>query len=438
MTTIKLPIDSTKTYLLAVSGGIDSMVMADLFLKSKTSFAVAHCNFSLRGEESDLDEMLVQTWCVEHKIRFHHTTFDTGKFANDQKLSIQEAARNLRYAYFSELQQQFHYDLVATAHHERDQVETVLFHFMRGTGLQGLTGIPESNHHIIRPLLHTTKQAIIEYAIANKIPYRDDSSNQKDNYTRNKIRNNLLPFLEELFPNAEQNIANTITRLHEANSIYLQTIKRIQHKLIEKRGTDFYIPILKLKHLTPLSTITYELIKPFGFNFEQALQLIKLIESQTGSLLQNEQYQIIRNRNFFIITPLQLAESEFVLIDQDQHFANCHDLKLQFSTHLKTSNEIHTLTDTEQVDADLIKYPLILRKWRQGDYLYPLGMPKKKKVARVLIDAKISLPDKEKIWVLESDKKIVCIPGIKLDHRFRIQPKTSQVLHIHWTKNYEL
>lgn len=435
MTKIDLHIDPAKTYLLAVSGGIDSMVMADLFLKSNTKFAVAHCNFSLRGEESDLDETLVKTWCEANAIRFHHTSFDTEKFAKDHSLSIQEAARNLRYTYFSELLQQYHYDHVATAHHQRDNVETVLFHLMRGTGLQGLTGIPPINQQIIRPLLHSSKETITEYAQINAISYRDDSSNAKDYYTRNKIRNKLLPFLEEHFPNAEQNIANTITRLNEVNSIYTQAIKRIQHKLIEKRGADVYIPILKLKHLSPLSTITYELIKPFGFNFEQALQLIQLIESQTGSLIHNDHYQIIRNRNFFIITPNRASESEFILIDKGQTHASCKNLNLHLAIHPKVSNQLHIKTDTEQIDADLITYPLILRRWRPGDYLYPLGMPKKKKVARILIDAKISLPDKEKIWVLESDKKIVCIPGIKLDHRFRVQAKTTQVVHIHWTKN---
>ncbi len=427
-------IHKEKTYLLAVSGGIDSMVMAELFLKHELKFSVAHCNFSLRGEESDGDEILVRIWCDKNKIPFFVKRFETALYAKQHSISIQESARALRYAFFNELLKIHNIDFIATAHHRDDNIETVFFHFLRGTGIKGLTGIPEMNQHIVRPLLHIPKKEIVAYATEYSIEFRNDSSNKKDKYTRNKLRNTILPLITETFPSLNENMAGNIARFNEVNEIYQYAIAIITKKIIEKRGKDFYIPILKLKNSSPIQTITYELIKPFQFNFEQSIALLKLMESQTGSYVQSKTHKIIKNRDFFIITELNNTESEMVLIDAKDTVISCADFDLNFKALSEENRDTAKESLIEMIDADVLQYPLLLRKWRQGDYLYPLGMTKKKKVARVLIDAKISLPEKEKIWVLESDKKIVWIIGIKLDNRFKLHANTKNMLQVHCIK----
>jgi len=427
--------DNNKTYLLAVSGGVDSMVMADLFRKQGFSIHVAHCNFSLRGEESDLDEQLVKNWCENNQIPFHTKRFDTTAYAAEHSLSIQECARELRYAFFYKLLETEKTDLIVTAHHVDDNIETLLFHFLRGTGIQGLTGIPAKGDRLVRPMLHITKENILQYAMEFSVPFRNDSSNLKETYTRNKIRHSVVPFLEERFPNMKHTLADNINRFKDVNEIYQNAISSILKKLIEKRENDLYIPILKLKKTTPLQTITYELIKPFQFNFQQAVELLKLMDGQSGTYIQSSTHKIIRDRDFFIITALDTPQSGFILIEKETERVRCRNFELIFKPNSGEKKEINTDPNTEMVDASLLKYPLILRTWKQGDYLYPFGMDKKKKVARVLIDAKLSLPEKEEVWVLESERKIVWIIGIKPDNRFRVTEKTKTILHLQCFKN---
>ncbi len=423
-----------KEYLLAVSGGIDSMVMADLFVKNSINFQLVHCNFSLRAEESDLDEQLVIDWCASNNVTCHSKRFDTLGYAEEQSLSIQESARSLRYAYFSELLALHHLDYVATAHHQDDTIETVFFHFLRGTGIRGLTGIPATNQQIVRPMLHITRKDIEAYAAANGILYRNDSSNLKETYTRNRIRNTILPLIEETFPQLKPTMAKNIARFQEVHEIYQRSVETLRKKLIEQRGKDFYIPIRKLKHVSPIQTITYELIRPFHFSYDQALELVRMTDSPTGALLQSHTHRIIRNRDMFIITETATLHSDIILIDEFVEKVSCAHFDLLFKSVSEVTDKALKSADMAYIDADALKYPLLLRKWRQGDYLYPLGMTKKKKVARVLIDAKLSLPEKEKVWVLESDKKIVWILGMKLDNRFRLGEHTKRILQMIATK----
>ncbi len=428
-------INKEARYLLAVSGGIDSMVMADLFRQNTLNFQVAHCNFCLRGEESDMDQQLVQDWCARHNIPFHFQRFNTADFATEHSLSIQEAARLLRYTYFNEILSLGSLEYVATAHHQDDNIETVFFHLLRGTGIKGLTGIPVSNERIIRPLLHISKKEIESYAVFNSILYRNDSSNKKEDYTRNKLRNIILPLIEDSFPQLRQTMSKNIVRFNEVNEIYQKAIDAMRAKLLEQRGQDYYIPIRKLKLVSPLQTVIYELIKPFHFSFEQAIELIRLFESHTGAFIQSHSHRIIRNRDMFVITSIDISASDMMLIDTSTEEISCAD----FSVWLKPMSGPLDIRSKEKnvewVDRRLLKYPLLFRKWRQGDYLYPLGMTKKKKVSRMLIDEKLSLPEKEKIWVLESDKKIVWVSGIRIDNRYRITDNTKEIIQIRIIKN---
>ncbi len=431
---MNIELDRTKKYLLAVSGGIDSMVLLHWYGQNKIKFSVAHCNFSLRGNESDEDENLVKSYCQDLDIPFFTKKFDTEYYAQSHSLSIQESARVLRYTYFDELLNSHDFDFLVTAHHLDDNIETVLFHFLRGTGLKGLTGIPKLNSKIIRPLLFIEKSSIINYAKQYLVPFRNDSSNLKNEYTRNKLRNEIIPQLEIIFPTLKQNLAKNIVRFHETNEIYENAIRSLTKKLIEKRGKDFYIPILKLKNYTPLQTITYELIKPFQFSFEHAIELLKLLDSQSGVFIENREYKIVKNRNFFIITKIETIESEMILIDKDDSKISTSDFDLIFKAVSHVEKKGAPDLSNEFIDADQLQYPLQLRKWKQGDYLYPLGMLKKKKVSRVLIDAKISLPEKDRVWVLESNKKIVWIVGLKLDNRFKIVENTKRILSLQCVK----
>ena len=309
-------LNKAKKYLLAVSGGIDSMVMADLFLQQQLEFSVAHCNFQLREEDSNLDEQLVIDWCIKNNIDYFIKRVDAKEYCAQHKCSIQVGAREIRYAFFDEICADKNIDFIVTAHHQDDTIETTLFQFFRGTGIQGLTGIPARNQKIIRPLLSYSKQQILDYAAKFKVAFREDKSNLKQDYSRNKMRLHIIPQLEELYPAFKNNIANNIHRMTEVNEIYLQQIKNYKKKLIEQRGKDFYIPILKLKTITPLATILFELIKEFHFSYDQTLQVLQLLERQTGSLVASQTHQIIKNRNFLIVTEKNTQLSELILMDE--------------------------------------------------------------------------------------------------------------------------
>jgi tRNA(Ile)-lysidine synthase len=421
-------LNKSKNYLLAVSGGIDSMVMADLFLKQQLMFTVAHCNFQLREEDSSLDEQMVTDWCVKNNIECLVKRTNTIDYCAQHKCSIQVGARAIRYAFFEEICVSKNIDFIVTAHHQDDTIETVLFQFFRGTGIQGLTGIPARNQKIIRPLLPFSKQQIEAYAMQFQIQFRNDKSNLKQEYTRNKLRLKIIPQLEEMFPAFKNNIANNIHRMNEVNEIYSQQINQYKKKLIEQRGKDYYIPIFKLITVSPLATILFELIKGFHFSYEQTLQVMQLLERQTGSLVESKSHQIIKNRNFLIIAKKNATESEMILIEENETKIEIQDFELKIKSITKDQFKINKELKYCAVDFTLLEFPLILRKWKQGDYLYPFGMTKKKKVSKVLIDAKIPLHDKEKIWVLESNKKIVWIIGVKSDNRFRVTDKTKNVL----------
>jgi tRNA(Ile)-lysidine synthase len=421
-------LNKAKKYLLAVSGGIDSMVMADLFLQQQLEFSVAHCNFQLREEDSNLDEQLVIDWCIKNNIDYFIKRVDTKEYCAQHKCSIQVGAREIRYAFFDEICADKNIDFIVTAHHQDDTIETTLFQFFRGTGIQGLTGIPARNQKIIRPLLSYSKQQIVDYAAKFQVAFREDKSNLKQDYSRNKMRLHIIPQLEELYPAFKNNIANNIHRMNEVNEIYLQQIKNYKKKLIEQRGKDFYIPILKLKTITPLATILFELIKEFHFSYDQTLQVLQLLERQTGSLVASQSHQIIKNRNFLIVTEKNTQLSELILMDEGNTKIETQDFVMKLKSIRADKFEINKGLKYCAIDAKLIEFPLLLRKWRTGDYLYPFGMTKKKKLSKVLIDAKIPLHEKETIWVVESNKKIVWVVGVKSDNRFRVSEKTQNVL----------
>lgn len=422
--------NSPKALLLAVSGGRDSMAMANLFLKSGERFVVAHCNFQLRGADADADEALVKKWCADNNIPFYIKRFDTKKECETLKKGIQETARKLRYDWFQELTKDHNLKYIATAHHANDTVETLLINLFKGTGINGLQGIPKQNDNIIRPLLFATREMINEYVHSNNIPYRDDESNKEDKYLRNAVRLNVIPTIEKYFPNASDQIKESIERFAQANEIYNEAIGQKIKKLTEQRGKDIYIPTLKLQHVKPLETICYELFKPYGFTGLQTQQLMDLIYAETGKHITSHSHQVIKDRNFLIITALKRSSADFIQIETTPFQIAMDGNSFHFSTTLKPETISHSPL-TALLDYSAITFPLTLRKWRQGDYFYPLGMNmKKKKLSRFFIDQKIPLHEKDNIWVLECNKKILWISGLRMDERFKITEKTKEVLKV--------
>jgi tRNA(Ile)-lysidine synthase len=424
--------------LLAVSGGVDSVVLVDLVHKAGFPFTIAHANFRLRGEESTRDEEFVRSLGDKYNQEVLIRHFDTQQYATDQKISIQEAARDLRYGWFAALLIPYQKDpeqsgWILTAHHADDNIETLLMHFFRGTGIQGLTGIPsiQKDRSLVRPLLGFRKQELLQYANDNGLPFVEDSSNASDKYTRNFFRNTLLPQIREVFPQAEENLLHNIERFSETAFLYRQSVEQHLKKLVEQKDNEWHIPVLKWKKTEPLYSISWELIRPYGFTAAQTDEVIRLLDAENSSYISSPTHRIIKNRNWMIISPLEEHIAQHILIEEDEKTVGFEHGSLRLQ-HISGAGDISNSLTEAFLDRKDIRFPLLLRRWKQGDYFYPLGMQKKKKLSRFFIDQKLSRTEKEKAWVLESDKKIVWVVGYRIDNRYRITGKTKEILHLRY------
>lgn len=465
--------------LLAVSGGIDSVVLCALCHQAGYDFAIAHCNFRLRGEESDRDEAFVRSLGEKYGKPVLVQHFDTEIYALENKVSIQVAARELRYNWFSTLMQPTPsslvtatgnkpsstgeptplspaFDYTLTAHHLDDNVETLLLKFFKGTGIAGLRGILPKQGSIVRPLLFARKEELVAFAEQQQLAWVEDSSNAQDKYARNYLRLQVLPLLQKLYPEVIGNLAGNIARFRDVEVLYHQSLHQHLKKLLEQKGAEIHIPILKLKQHEPLNTLLYEIAKPYGFTAAQTGDIIRLLDSETGRYVASSTHRIIRNRNWLIIAPTMSDAARHVLVDAHDQLVVFPGGQLQLQPMKVKEVPIPVADDrTAQpdvaagkkkkggqkpatptpdpiayIDSRDLEFPLLLRPWKTGDYFYPLGMQKKKKLARFLIDQKLSATDKEKVWVLESNKRIVWVVGMRIDNRFRIAAGTRQVLQV--------
>lgn len=421
---IHFPFLQKAKMLIAVSGGLDSMVLLDLISKTNIEFAVAHCNFQLRGDESDEDENFVKSYCNENSIQVFFQKFDTKQFAEDEKVSIQVAARKLRYEWFYELLVTENFDFVATAHHLDDQLETFLIHFSRGTGLDGLTGIPSQNDKIIRPLLHFSRAEIETFAKENNLKWREDSSNSSDKYVRNKIRHHVVPILKELNPSFLDSFDNTIQNLNQAQSLVEDASRMVYRKVVQDVDNQKIINLNELLQLPNYRAYLYQWLMPFGFSAWQ--DIYDLVEAQSGKQIFSEHFRLLKDRETMIIEPKSAKVSDEFFIQENQSQLN-FPLKLSFCN----VNDI-TKSDSKTifVDAEKLKFPLQLRQWSEGDYFYPFGMLGKKKLSKFFKDEKISVIDKEKIWLLCSENRIVWIVGKRMDDQFKVTENTQTILKI--------
>lgn len=419
-----------ETVLLAVSGGIDSMAMVHLFYDSQIPFAIGHCNFQLRAEEADKDEQLVNEWAKEHNVAFHSVRFDTKSKSEEWKKGTQETARILRYEWLDSIRIENKYSKLVTAHHANDNAETLLMNLFRGTGISGLHGIKEKNGPIIRPLLFAKRSDIEHYAIKNKIQYREDASNASDNYLRNAVRHHIIPAAEKWFDDPVAQVNETIHRVAEAEIVYKQAIKQELKQLTELRGRDIYIPVLKLKKKQALNAICYELFPQYGFTPAMLPFIIQIMDAESGKFVESDTHRVIKDRDFLIITPKASADTDLVLMEGVPCVIETEAGHFHFSLE-KKSDKINPDSNVAALDARHISFPLILRKWRTGDYFYPLGMGmKKKKLSKFFIDQKIPLHQKDNAWLLECDKRIAWVAGMRLDERFKVKSSTEQVLRV--------
>ena len=425
---------ATHKFLLAVSGGIDSVVLCELSRQAGLNVALAHCNFGLRGEESNRDEDFVKSLGEKYNAAVFVKSFDTLAYATEKKLSVQEAARELRYNWFEELRNEKGFACTLLAHHADDNIETLLLNFFRGTGLEGLTGMPNEKKelHCFRPMLRMRRSEIEAFAKEHNLQWVEDSSNASGKYTRNFFRNELLPQIRNVFPKVDENLLHNIERFQQTALLYKEAVDALKKKVCEVKGEEAHIPVLKLMKYRRTSLI-YEIIKDFGFGESAVNEVLKLAEAASGKYIANENFRIIRHRAWFIIAPISTEAKTFVIEKESERvqFGDAQ-LTLKFISREKVS--LDPSANVALLDAKEISYPLVLRKWKAGDYFYPLGMKKKKKLARFFIDQKLSKTDKEKAWVLESHKRIVWVVGYRIDDRFKLTEGTREVLHLRLAK----
>lgn len=425
-----------KKLLLAISGGIDSTVLLDLLSKTDSELYLAHCNFKLRGKEADADEAFVRSQAKEYDKTLHVIQFDTKAYASRHKYSIQMAARELRYTWFKDLLKKKGYDYLITAHHADDNLETFFINLSRGTGIDGLCGIPEKSSNILRPLLPFGREAIYTYATEQKLSWREDSSNEDSKYLRNKIRKDLVPLLKEINPSFLENFSSTIKHLKETNEIVSDAMQNVRDKVIEKQeAANPAVKRYKVKVLLEFSrnnAYLYQLFYEYGFH--QWDDIRSLLISQSGKQVFSRTHRLLKHREYLLLSQIpknQFDTSIHIIQDSDELIA-LEGSSLKMETLKSSSSGFKTKLDDNPknalFDKDLLTFPLYVRNWEKGDYFYPIGMTGRKKLSKFFKDEKYSLLDKENIWLLCSGPDIIWIIGKRMDNRFKITDKTKTIL----------
>jgi tRNA(Ile)-lysidine synthase len=424
-------IKSSDTVLLTVSGGIDSVVLCELFYQTKIKFAIAHCNFQLRGKESEGDELFVEALAEKYNVPFHTISFETSSYAKKHKLSIQVAARDLRYAWFEEIRQQYNYARIATAHHQDDSIETFFINLIRGTGIKGLHGILPMQGNLIRPLLFANKKEIIAFAKKNKLKHREDSSNASDKYVRNKIRHSLIPLLNEINKSASVNIITTIENLKSVEAVYQKRIDKKRTSLIIEEKGIVKIAISKLKKLNPIEPYLFELLYPLGFSSIVVDEIISALGSESGKQFFSETHRLVKDREFLLIEEIgdktKELDSRFKILKSTKELPYWNKTLVFKSIKRTAKLQLVNPAAIAQFDFEKLVFPLTLRKWEKGDVFYPIGMKGKKKLSDYFIDKKLSLLEKENSWVLESNGTIIWVVGQRMDDRYKITATTKKI-----------
>lgn len=421
---------SNDKILLTISGGVDSMTMLHLFKACGFSIAIAHCNFQLRGAESDGDEEFVTRAAQEYGIPIHINRFDTLKYAEENKVSIQMAARDLRYKWFDRLTKENNYTHIATAHNANDVVETMFINLTRGTGIHGLTGIRVKNKNVIRPLLFASRNEILNYVQSEGIKFREDSSNAETKYLRNTIRHNIIPLFEQLNPSFLTNVKHTANILGDAEQVFNRRIEQLKDLITEKKGDVVHLNIAAITNNKLTTPQLFEIISIYGFSYDTAVRMLKNISGLSGSSYYSSTHKIVKDRTSYILYPLTTNENEeYQISSEEAHFDGPIQLQIE-SIVIEKGFEVRRNREVGTFDKDKLKFPLTLRRWRKGDFFYPFGMRGKKKISDYFSDQKISIPEKENTWLLCAGEDIIWIVNHRTDNRFCITNGTKEIVQI--------
>lgn len=416
--------------MLAVSGGVDSVVMTDLFYRASYQCTILHCNFNLRGAESDGDEAFVRSLAASYDMPVYVQEFETEDLAAEEGISIQMAARKLRYEWFEEISTKHGVNIIATAHNMNDTVETVLINLSRGTGIKGLTGIPTKNEKFIRPLLNVSRREILKYIDERQLRYREDSSNASKKYHRNKIRHDVIPVMEEVNPAFVKTMYENIRKISEGYEIFQDTIEKKRDSLFVKLSTHYEIKIAEIKKLSPLSTWLYELFSIYNFSKDQCQDIEMILDSDSGKQFISTTHLLYKDRDKLLLLEVEEESFERFYIDSPGSKAS---LPFAMDIDLIDREDAGDFPSSQKIaflDFEKLTFPLTIRKWQHGDYFFPLGMQQMKKVSDFFIDTKIPVPVKKKIWIMASGKNIIWIMGSRIDDRYKVTETTDQVLKL--------
>lgn len=412
--------------LVGLSGGPDSMALIHILMQLGYNCVAAHCNFHLREEESNTDAAFVTKWCQENKVRLFTKDFDTKKYAALNKISIEMAARELRYEWFEKIRIEKNANSIAIAHHQDDSVETMMINLIRGTGIKGLTGIPIKNNYIVRPLLDLSREDIMNYISVNKIPYVVDSTNKEGCYTRNIIRLSVLPLLEKINPSVKKSMISTADNLKEVEKIY----DGYMHNAVKSVFENNRIDIAKLKQTFSHQSVLFEILTPLGFTSSVIRDISNNLNSISGKVYIANKYRILKDRKYLIVSDNKPANTnEYFIFSENSH----DELPINLIIKKEKMNPEFTIQKQKsvlQVDYDKLTFPLVLRKWKTGDWFVPFGMKGKKKISDFFSDNNFSLFDKEETWLLVSGNDIIWIVNNRNDNRFRINKSTENILTI--------
>ncbi|WGD34690.1 tRNA lysidine(34) synthetase TilS [Olleya sp. YS] len=417
--------------LIAISGGLDSVVLTHLSKQSNLKISLAHCNFNLRAEESDADENFVLDLSEQLDLEVFIESFDTEEYAKEHKLSIQMAARMLRYNWFQDLAEQLQFDYILTAHHVDDNLETFLINLTRGTGLDGLTGIPEINENIVRPILKFTRQQIEDYAKENDLKWREDSSNASTKYLRNKLRHDVIPVLKEVNPELLSNFQNTVSNLNDTADIVEESVQAVlKRAILNIDNSQVSYKISEFKKLNNPKAYLFEIFKDYGFT--QWTDIVNLLEAQSGKQVSSATHSLLKDRDCLILSEINVEETTF------ETKINLEDNSVETPLGSLIVEPVQDISKSNQsiiyVDKDLLKFPLVVRHWEEGDYFYPFGMKGKKKLSKYFKDEKLSLLDKNKVLLLCSQNQVVWVINYRSDNRFKVTDTTKSILKIKLTK----
>lgn len=417
----KLLFTTEDKLILGISGGADSVCLMHILLALNYSFELAHCNFNLRAEESDADEVFVKELAKKYQLEIHIKQFDTLEYASKNKISTQMAARDLRYAWFDDLLNKTNSKYIAIAHHENDDVETFFINLVRGSGLTGLLGIKEKNNAVVRPLLSVSRLDIEQYLNEKGLLFRQDSSNASLKYLRNKIRHELMPLLTEMNPSIQDTIKGEIKILEGVSQIYTTKTEEIRKELMQEKNGIVKFKISDLLALNSLQNYLYELLNPYGFVTIDAIA--KTLQGQSGKQFFSATHQLVVDRKYILISPVKIENEVFVITEKTV------DLLIPLSLKFKITADKNIVLDSAiaKLDFEKLKFPLTLRKWQEGDKFMPLGMKKFKKLSDFFIDNKFSILDKQEQWLLCSGDDIVWVVGCRIDERYKLETDTKKV-----------